>query len=406
MTAGTLTVVELLNALDEAVSAALPGPVWVRGEVSGLQRTNRGAVFFRLVDPELADHAIEVAASGRLMRAVEHALDGAGVGALRSGIEVRVKGTVGLRRARSMVQLSLLEVDPAFTAGRLALDREEVLRRLAADGSLAANGRLELPLVPLRIGLVTSRGSAAHADFLDHLGRPGYRFSVRTAQAAMQGEGAVSNVVNGLRRLASEDVDVVVLVRGGGSKLDLATFDAEEVGRAVAAMPVPVITGIGHETDRSVADEAAAVPLKTPTAAAEWIVGRVAEFAGRLETARRSIRDEARAARTRAVARLDHSASQLAETRGALSRQLDHLGYLEKGVVEGSRSGLQGHRDHLAGFAEMFAAIGIEPTLRRGFALVTRPDGSVVRSAGELSRGDRVVVRMADDSVGMVVEGT
>jgi exodeoxyribonuclease VII large subunit len=171
-------------------------------------------------------------------------------------------------------------------------------------------------------------------------------------------------------------------------------------------MPVPVITGIGHETDRSVADEAAAVPLKTPTAAAEWIVGRVAEFAGRLETARRSIRDEARAARTRAVARLDHSASQLAETRGALSRQLDHLGYLEKGVVEGSRSGLQGHRDHLAGFAEMFAAIGIEPTLRRGFALVTRPDGSVVRSAGELSRGDRVVVRMADDSVGMVVEGT
>jgi exodeoxyribonuclease VII large subunit len=171
-------------------------------------------------------------------------------------------------------------------------------------------------------------------------------------------------------------------------------------------MPVPVITGIGHETDRSVADEAAAVPLKTPTAAAEWIVARVAEFAGKLETARRSIRDEARAARNRAVARLDHSASQLAETRGVLSRQLDRLGYLEKGIVEGSRSGLQRHRDHLVGFTEMFAAIGVEPTLRRGFALVTRRDGSVVRSAGELQRGDRVVVRMADGSVGMVVEET
>jgi exodeoxyribonuclease VII large subunit len=406
MTAETLTVGELLNTLDQAVLTAVPGPVWVRGEVSGLQRTNRGAVFFRLVDPELADQAIEVAASGRLMRAVEHDLDSVGVGALRSGIEVRIRGTVGLRRARSMVQLSLLEVDPAFTAGRLALDRAEVLRRLTADGTLAANRRIELPLVPLRIGLITSRGSAAHADFLDHLGRPGYRFSVLTVQAAMQGDGAVSNVVDGLRRLAAEALDVVVLIRGGGSKLDLATFDAEEVGRAIASMPVPVITGIGHETDRSVADEAAAVPLKTPTAAAEWIVARVAEFAGKLETARRSIRDEARAARSRGVARLDHSASQLAETRGVLSRQLDRLGYLEKGVVEGSRSGLQRHRDHLVGFAEMFTAIGVEPTLRRGFALVTRSDGSVVRSAGELHRGDRVMVRMADGSVGMVVEET
>jgi exodeoxyribonuclease VII large subunit len=406
MTTDTLTVVDLLNTLDGAVAAAVPGPVWVRGEVSGLQRTSRGAVFFRLVDPELADHAIEVAASGRLMRSVEQSLDAAGVGGLRSGIEIRLRATVGLRRARGQIQLSLLEVDPAFTAGRLALDRDEVLRRLAADGSLAANGRIELPLVPLRIGLVTSRGSAAHADFLDHLRRPGYRFSVRTVQAAMQGERAVSNVVRALGRLGFEEVDLVALVRGGGSKLDLAAFDAEEVGRAVASMPVPVITGIGHETDRSVADEAAAVAEKTPTAAAEWIVGRVAEYAGRLETARKAIRDEARAARARAVARLDNSASQLAETRGALSRQLDQLGYLEKGVVEGSRSAMQRHRDRLARYTEVFAAIGVEPTLRRGFALVTRPGGSVVRGAGELSRGERVVVRMADGSVGMVVEET
>jgi exodeoxyribonuclease VII large subunit len=403
MTTDTLTVGDLLNTLDGAVAAAVPGPVWVRGEVSGLQRTSRGAVFFRLVDPELADHAIEVAASGRLMRSVEQSLDAAGVGGLRSGIEIRLRATVGLRRARGQIQLSLLEVDPAFTAGRLALDRDEVLRRLAADGSLAANGRIELPLVPLRIGLVTSRGSAAHADFLDHLRRPGYRFSV---QAAMQGERAVSNVVHALGRLGSEEVDLVALVRGGGSKLDLAAFDAEEVGRAVASMPVPVITGIGHETDRSVADEAAAVAEKTPTAAAEWIVGRVAEYAGRLETARKAIRDEARAARARAVARLDNSASQLAETRGALSRQLDQLGYLEKGVVEGSRSAMQRHRDRLARYTEVLAAIGVEPTLRRGFALVTRPGGSVVRGAGELSRGERVVVRMADGSVGMVVEET
>ena len=404
MAEATLTVAGLLNTLDAAVGAAVPGPVWVRGEVSGFQRTSRGAAYFRLVDSEQPDNAIEVGASGRMMMTVTHALESAGVGGLRSGIEVRVRATVGIRHNRGHIQLSLLEVDPSFTAGRLALDRDEVLRRLAADGSLAANRRLDLPTVPLRIGLVTSLGSAAHADFLDQLRRPGYRFSVRTVQAAMQGERAVSNLVQALRRLATEEIDVVAVVRGGGSKLDLAAFDSEDVGRAIAAMPVPVITGIGHETDRSVADEAASVSMKTPTAAAEWIVARVADYAGRLDTARHTIRDAARSAWNGAAVRLDHSASQLAGTRGVLRRQLDHVANLEQGVMDGSRTGLQRHRDHLDGFAEMFAAIGVEPTLRRGFALVTRADGSVVRSAGELGGGDRVAVRLADGTVGMVVE--
>lgn len=404
MNTGTLTVAQLLDTLDRAVGSAIPGAVWVRGEVTGFQRTNRGAAFFRLVDPERPDHAIEVAASGRVMMTVTNALDSAGVGALRAGIEVRIRGTVGVRRNRGHLQLGLLEVDPAFTAGRLALDRAEVLRRLAADGSLASNRRLELPLVPLHVGLVTSRGSAAHADFLDQLKRPGYRFSVRTVQAAMQGEAAVSNLVRALGRLATEEVDLVAVVRGGGSKLDLAAFDAEEVGRAVAAMPTPVITGIGHETDRTVADEAAAVALKTPTATAEWIISRVADYAGRVETARRMIRASALTAWSGARTRLDTAASQLAGTRAVLRRQADLLDDLVKGLTEGSRTGVQHQQEQLGMYADMFAAIGVEPTLRRGFALVVRPEGSVVRSAEELRPGDRVGVRLADGTVGMVVE--
>jgi exodeoxyribonuclease VII large subunit len=400
----TLTVAQLLDTLGEAVGMAMPGPVWVRGEVSGLQRTNRGAAFFRLVDPERPDNALDVAASGRMMMTVTHALESAGVGALRSGIEVRVRGTVGLRQSRGLIQLSLLEVDPAFTAGRLALSRDEVLRRLDADGTLAANERLEIPLVPLRIGLVTSRGSAAHADFLDQLRRPGYRFSVRTVQAAMQGEAAEDNIVKALERLAAEDLDLVAVVRGGGAKLDLAAFDTERVGRAVGSMPVPVVTGIGHETDRTVADEAAAVALKTPTAAAEWIVSRVADYAGRLDTARRAIREAAQAAWSGAVTRLDHSAVQLAGTRGVLRRQIDQIDVLKRGVADGSRSAVQRGRVHLDAMGQMLEAIGVEPTLRRGFAILTRPGGRVVRSASELGPGDRLTARLADGSVELVVE--
>ncbi len=404
MSQPTLTVAQVLGAVGDAVGVAMPGPIWVRGEVSGFQRTNRGAAFFRLVDPDQPDNALEVAASGRMMVTVSHALESAGVGGLRSGIEVRVRGTVGLRRNRGLVQLSLLEVDPAYTAGRLALDREEVLRRLAADGTLSANEGLEMPLVPLRIGLVTSRGSAAHADFLDQLRRPGYGFSVLTVQAAMQGEAAVDNVVRALERLAAEDLDLVAVVRGGGAKLDLAAFDSERVGRAIGAMPVPVLTGIGHEVDRTVADEAAAISLKTPTAAAEFIVSRVADFAGRLGTARRMIRESAQAAWAGVVGRLDHSAVQLAGTRGVLRRQIDQIDHIERGLAEGARSKIQRGREQLGAMGEMFDAIGVEPTLRRGFAILARPDGRVVRSAREMTPGDRVTARLADGSVVLVVE--
>lgn len=404
MSQPTLTVAQVLGAVGDAVGVAMPGPIWVRGEVSGFQRTNRGAAFFRLVDPDQPDNALEVAASGRMMVTVSHALESAGVGGLRSGIEVRVRGTVGLRRNRGLVQLSLLEVDPAYTAGRLALDREEVLRRLAADGTLSANEGLEMPLVPLRIGLVTSRGSAAHADFLDQLRRPGYGFSVLTVQAAMQGEAAVDNVVRALERLAAEDLDLVAVVRGGGAKLDLAAFDSERVGRAIGAMPVPVLTGIGHEVDRTVADEAAAISLKTPTAAAEFIVSRVADFAGRLGTARRMIRESAQAAWAGVVGRLDHSAVQLAGTRGVLRRQIDQIDHIERGLAEGARSKIQRGREQLGAMGEMFEAIGVEPTLRRGFAILARPDGRVVRSAREMTPGDRVTARLADGSVVLVVE--
>jgi exodeoxyribonuclease VII large subunit len=404
MSAPTLTVSELLNRLAAAVADAAPLPLWVQGEASEYRRTSRGAVFFRMVDPDSPDHSIEVAGSGRLMMDVERQLDAAGVGTLRAGIQVRVKASVGLRPGRSLIQLSLLEVDPAFTAGRLALDRDEVLRRLAADGSLAANARIELPPVPLRIGLVTSRGSAAHADFIEHLRRPGYRFTVRTVQASMQGEAALADVTRALARLSSEPLDLVALVRGGGSKIDLAPFDTEEVGRAIATMPLPVITGIGHETDRSVADEAAAIAMKTPTAAAEWIVARVADFERRVETARRTIADAAGLALARSEARLDQAAAQLAEVRSALARQGDLLDHTASSIVVAAGAALERHRTMVSSLAETIAAIGVEPTLRRGFAILTSRDGAVIRSVGAVVPGDRVQARLSDGTLHMTVD--
>lgn len=401
--APALSVSELYRLVDGAIVAAAPRPIWVRGEITGLRRTSRGALFFRLADETIDDRVVDVAARGRIAADVDRALEAAGVGRLRDGVAVRLRATLGVDARRSGLRLSLLQVDPAFTVGRLALDREMILRKMAADGSLAANGRLPTPLVPLRVGLVTSRGSAAHADLLDHLRRSGFRFRVLTAHAATQGEAATAQVCRALERLGDEGVDVIALVRGGGAKLDLAAFDTEEVGRAVAAAPVPVITGIGHEIDRSVADEAAALALKTPTAVGDWLTSRVGDFAGRVDLARRLIATEARSACAREAGSLRHAAALVGTSRAALEHQYAAIDEIRRGVSRAALDTLERRREWLSSTEAAIADLGVEATLRRGFALVTDESERSVRSAAAVRHGDRLRLRFLDGEVRVTV---
>lgn len=399
MTDASLTVSELLARLQQVVVAEFPSPLWVRGEVTGYRRTSGGAAFFRLADPDVDASALDVSGRGRVMAEIDRILGDAGVGGLRDGVEVRVKGTVGVESRNSVVRLSLLQIDPAFTAGRLAIDRAEVMRRMTADGSLRANSLLPLPLVPLRVGLVTSRGSAAHGDFTDQLRRSSYRFAVKTYHVSVQGETAPDQVAGGLARFDADLVDMIALVRGGGSKLDLSVFDSETVARSVAASPVPVITGIGHDMDRSVADEAAAVAEKTPSAAGEWLVTRVKDFADRLDRARAHIRREGHNALVRHRHILHKTAADIAGGASALRRQRDQLDRLRSDIAVASRRALEQQGAALDSMADWFSAIDLDRTLRRGFSIVTTEAGMVIKSTHQVSVGDRLVLRFADGTV-------
>lgn len=399
MNVKSLTVAEVLNRAQQAVVTQFPGPIWVRGEVTGYRRTSGGAAFFRLADPEVDGAALDVAGRGRVMIEVDRVLGSTGVGGLRDGVEVRVRGTVGVEGRSSVLRLSLLEIDPEFTAGRLAIDRAEVLRRMKVDGSLEANRSLPRPLVPLRIGLVTSRGSAAHGDFTDQLRRSSFRFAIKTAHVNVQGGTAPEQLTSALARFTPEMVDMVALVRGGGSRIDLAVFDNEAVARAVAATPVPVITGIGHDMDRSVTDEAAAVAEKTPSAAGEWLVARVREYADRLDRARVHIRDESRIALDRHRHVLRRAASDIVAGASALHRRGDALDRMRSDIATAARRAVDHQRDALTSLEEWFSAVDLDGTLRRGFAVVTDDHGKVVKSASEVAPGDRLRARFADGTV-------
>jgi exodeoxyribonuclease VII large subunit len=323
------------------------------------------------------------------------------------------------------------DLDPRFTLGDLAQQRDQVLRRLAADGSLDANGRRSLSPVPLRVGVVSSAGTAAWHDFHDELTRSGFGFHLVLADTRVQGPEAGRRVTRAIQALSVHAVqrglDVIVVIRGGGARNELATFDAEPIARAIAAAPVPVLTGLGHEIDRSVADEVAHTSLKTPTACAAHLVTRVADYltaleqrhatvlttaAARLDSANRALGE-----RVHRIARRTHAAVERADERlGTRIHRLEAAG--RRPVLDAERrlqfvAGrlatrvpqlLAAEDRHLAALAARVRSLDPVNVLARGWSITRGPDGRAVRAPGDVEPGDVLTTDVAGGTLHSRVE--
>ena len=283
----TYRVSDLTNAIQTALDVCFPDEVWVQGEISSLNRSAGGHVYFQLVEagepggPPVAQIAVTLFSSARA--SVNATLKRVGGMRMTDGVEIRLRGRLSLYGAQGRLQLRMSAIDPEYTLGRLATDRERLLRTLAAEGLLGRNAAVPLALRPIRVGMVTSSGSAAEADFLHELEMSGLAWQVTALDTRVQGGASERGVAAALRQLAVHELDVIALIRGGGARTDLATFDREVVARTIAGLRLPVITGIGHEIDRSVADEVAHTSCKTPTACAAFLVTRARAFHDRVD---------------------------------------------------------------------------------------------------------------------------
>ena len=184
------------------------------------------------------------------------------------------------------LSLKVVGADPAFALGELELKKKEILDRLTKEGLLEPNKKVIVPMLPQKIGLISSKGSAAYNDVLQTLNSAPFGFKIYMADATVQGDKTEQLVLNALGTLAKLDLDLVILVRGGGSKTDLSYLDNEAIARQIASYRFPVWTGIGHETDISILDHVANRYFKTPTAVAEEIVARFIEMARHIEEAK------------------------------------------------------------------------------------------------------------------------
>jgi exodeoxyribonuclease VII large subunit len=262
----TFTVAELGEAINDNLRRGFRDGVWVRGEITGWSDRGNHAYFTLADDSGEAKAVVNVQFFANARMRLRPMLQKNRL-RLGDGLKVRIFGFLDFYTPGGRLGLKMTGIDPRYTLGDIAQSRDAVMRRLVAEGLLDANGRHRLSELPLRVGVVTSLGTAAWHDFRDELEASGFAFRLHVADVRVQGALAAPMVSAAITTLArTPALDAIVVIRGGGARNDLAVFDAEEIARAIAAAPVPALTGLGHEVDRSIADEVAHTAAKTPTA--------------------------------------------------------------------------------------------------------------------------------------------
>ncbi|SCL18838.1 exodeoxyribonuclease VII large subunit [Micromonospora inyonensis] len=375
------------------------GWVWVDGQVAQIsRRPGASTVFLTLRDPS-ADLSLTVTTNRDVLDA--------GAPELREGARVVLHAKPEFYAARGTLSLRADEIRQVGL-GELLARLEKLKKLLAAEGLFDRARKRRLPFLPGRIGLITGRASAAERDVLTNARRRWPAVDFRTVNVAVQGPGAVPQIVDALKVLDTDpSVDVIVIARGGGSIEDLLPFSDEALCRAVFGCRTPVVSAIGHETDAPLLDYVADVRASTPTDAAKRVVPDLAEEVRlirqarhRLERAVRNLVDReshridllrSRPVLARPQVMVDLRAADLAALRARTGRCLDHrLGTAENDL-----------RHTLA----RLRALSPAATLDRGYAIVQRADGHVVRAAAEVAPGDPLRVRLAAGELAATVDG-
>jgi exodeoxyribonuclease VII large subunit len=405
MTIQTWSVSEVCQGVTDLFEQTFPEEIWVRGEVQGYRVSPQGHAYFDLLEPtdqkrKKAKAKIPVTLFAGRRRGVDATLRKVGNLTLDDGLEVRIRGDLRYYSAQSRVQMLMTAIDPRHTLGQIAAEKDRILRVLTEEGLLARNGRRELTPVPLRLAIVTSVDSAAYNDVIAELRSSGVGYQVTVADARVQGKNAEAEIVAALQTVAAMGPDAILLIRGGGSRSDLAAFESELVARAVAASPTPVISGIGHEIDRSIADEAAHTALKTPTAAAGFINDRVKVFLADTEAAYTAIRRLATQQLLRHSTHLSHQADRLqAATSATLRIGSRELRAREQLLIQRAPRLLEQSSLRIEQLALLIAQLHPDRMLQRGFSITRTDAGEVLRDTTNIAKGVVLTTQLAQGSV-------
>ena len=420
----SITLHQLTQRISAVVNRSFAEPVWVTAELSYVRVASNGHCYMNLIEKDARRGT--TLASVRGMRwanrwwIIRDEFQNATGQAFTSGLKVMLQVQVTMHELYGL-SLTILDVDPTYTLGEMARRRIEILRRLQADGVIDMNRDLPFPTLPQRIAVVSAAGAAGYGDFMKHLAanETGLKFYCHLFPATMQGQQTEPSVIAALERInaVQELFDVVVIIRGGGATVDLASFDSYELALNVANFPLPVITGIGHDRDQTVLDRVAHTSVKTPTAAAALLVETLQTQWQRIIDLQETIIDEVDERMKDERQRLLHITNAVRNTRVTIGQQISRSDLLgqkiqrlaqQRILTDSNRLGMisQTLRLHISQrllrekdkqeyLGKTIAMAQPDNILRRGFS-ITRLDGHAVKSASAVPEGSTLKIQTAD----------
>ena len=377
---------ELLARVKEGVEDAFPDRYWVKAEIGSWSPKANGHCYLTLTQSDRGKPVADIRAmiwkwNFPQLKAFFEQESGQ---PLQAGITVLVRVQVSFSEMFG-ISLFIDDIDPAFTVGEQALAKKKTIEKLTAGGYLEMQQELALPRLPYRLAVITSKTAAGYGDFRRHLleNEAGYAFRLDLYEALMQGEQAPASIISALLEAQEQPCDAILLLRGGGSEMDLACFDDYDLAVAIATCQAPVVTAIGHDRDFHIADLVANRSVKTPTALADLFLDAYAAEDALLDDLQSRVR-RAVADRVNAMVRkVDSLAQRLRFAAGARIDRARAALDLKEALIKASDP---------------------RKILSMGYALVTGGDGTVLKSVVPVAAGDRIGVRFADGTITAVVQ--
>ena len=421
-----LTVSELNTLIKDVINMGFPNPIWVCGEIQGYGRNKeKKHIFFELCekDPQSKDIIARIGLvifAGRKPYIEEILQKAENAFTLKDDIEVKGLCRVDFYPPHGAMRLIVESIDPFYTLGKIAQERQKLIALLKTKGILEKNKQIPLSSVPLNIGLITAFDSAAYNDFIAELKRSGYGFKVFHVNSAVQGkrvEREVCRALDILNRI--QTLDAIVVTRGGGSIAELSCFDNRLIAEKIAGLRLPVLSGIGHEINITVTDLAAHTYEKTPTAIAQILVQKVEDFLTSLDEkgyemihlAQQKINDEKKSLKNRAV-NLHSDTSSFLKTHSLTMVQMMHmiehqpirrlveqknkLGEHNTNLQRVAKHHLHNVKFKLNHYQRMIEIANPTNTLRRGFTITRTSQQRLIKNKAEVKLQDVIITEVVD----------
>jgi exodeoxyribonuclease VII large subunit len=403
------TLFELNSLIRSAISGAFPDAYWVAAEIAELKCNQKGHCYIELVEKQDDKTIAQIKATiwAYEYRKLGNKFEKAAGEPLKPGMKVLLRAEVTFHEVYGL-SLNIRDIDPSYTLGEMARKKKEVIERLRKEGIFELNKSLPLPLVPQRIAVVSSPTAAGYGDFFQQLDHNpfGYRFVHVLFPALMQGQEAEQSVISALEeiRKSGGDYDLAVIIRGGGSVVDLNCFDGYAIASHIAKFPLPVVTGIGHEKDDTVSDMVAHTKMKTPTAVAEFLISGMRSFEERVL----DIQERTLSYTERFLKDKRYELGALGQRLSFLplrisSFQGQKLAVLRRDLEVLSARALKNAENRCNGMEQAMKHLDPANVLGRGYS-ITRHKGKVVRDAALLKKWAVIETRLSKGGITSIVQ--